>query len=849
MIELRRRQQILSVVARTLFSMLLLLVCFLIWLTPAGAQQRSAAREKLDVLLLIDDSDSMNRTDPFGIRYRLASAFVGFLKLNTDTIDSRVGAIRFGWPWFGLGSSSKEVIRGLESSDNDQRIRREIETASRERPMGGTDFVGAFLAAYEHFDGAGAFSCAGCTRAVVLLTDGWQHTWLPMDIKWVRELVFQWIREQAEELKNVGCQLFVIYTGEAARYEEEWETIATQGRSYWISDMEYAPDAYREILVHLTGRDFGDRVLAECVTGSQTASLIVEPYLEKAVFTILKDARGVDFVLRNPGGDVVERSALDIIHTVGTFDEGYSIPNPESGRWTIELRGTGCVSVWVDRYMYEIQVDRPSPEGVLRVGDPMSVKAYLYDRTEEAKSPVPSDPKFPLTFHANVRTGAGELFERVPMTGDFSTKSVSTGTSNAALEEGSYSIEVVAGAVGIAHSLKTKVVEGISAIVVPRLVEVLVSPPLVPSGATAELVARFTGLETVTVGTEFNVMAYLVDPDGSQSAERIKLTRIPEKSEFTALIGHIDEAGTVTEFTDEDPKGTYQVVVETAFVAPGQVFGEKAESSFCLRHKKEDLPTLGEAFLANRQGRRVNRVPFAEAEECWLEVRVENLSVANPDSLAVSAEVRDQERRLVDSVLLIPNPDRSGDVSGRLPALGAFTGCWGRRSYSVDLQLAKGETTYGCEFPGDSSTMSFKAFKPIPWWIMVVACVAAGLVFFGIVWKCFHPKPPPVGGKLMITNPNGDELPEVDLYGRGSRISIGSEGSVMLDATLDPEASGSPAEIRAAFRGRHNVVRSMWRKVGKRFEKSEDIYNGDVFWVGRYRIRYVNTAAERETQM
>ena len=809
------------------------------------SQVTPGVKEKLDVLLVIDDSESMrgrDGTDPERIRYQVASAFVGFLKLNTDTIDSRVGVMRFGWRF--LGPSSKAIVRGLKSSEDDRGIRRSI-AAVPDDSMGATDFVNAFERVYEHLNDAGAFS-SDHPKAVVLLTDGWQDTWLPMDIPAVEEWVFQEINARAERLKKKGCEIFVVYTGQEAKYEERWASIASEGHCYSISSMENAQRALRDILEYLTIRDFGDLLFDDCVKGVEELPVLVEPYLAKIVFTVFK--RSGDelplLTLTSPSGETLLPTSPGVIHTIGDADEGYSIRSPESGEWTATLAGDGCVSAWADRYMYEIEVDTPSQGDVVFVGDPMFVKAYLYDQTEASKTPITSDPKYPLTFDAVVRTLAGKLFDTVLMSPDPNTEGVFSGQSAKAIEEGSYTLEVFAGAVGIPYSLKVQTVGEISAILVPRPTEAFVSPSQVSVGDTVVLVARFTGLEAVTVSTEFVVTTDLVDPDGSQYAESIQLVRTPGKNEYTAVIGHIDEAGNVTAFTDDDPKGKYLVLVTTTFARSDWKFIDHAEAVFCLRHKQ--LPALGEAFLANRQGNEVNRVLFDRAGEYWLEVRSRKRDVADPGFLEVAAEIRDSDRLLVDSVRLTPDPDRPGDLSSPLPHLGTFPGLWGTQSYSVELRLDDGKTTYGCEFPGSKSTLTFVAYEPLLWWIVVAAGVAGGLILFGVIWKYFHPKPPPVGGKLLITNPNGDELPEVDLYGLGARISLGSEGMIMLDSTLDTAVSGVAAEMRAEFVRRRNVVRNVWRREGKRLQKGEDLYNGDVFWVSRYRIQYVNTAAERQ---
>jgi len=802
-------------------------------------------KERLDVLLVIDDSESMwgrDGTDPERIRYQVANAFVGFLKLNTDTIESRVGVMRFGWRF--LGPSCQAIVQGLKSTEDDRGIRRRIVEVPDD-PMGGTDFVKAFERAYEHLGDAGAFS-SDHPKAVVLLTDGWQDTWLPMNFRAVEERVFQQIGARVDRLKDRGCEVFVVYTGEEAKYEERWTDIASQGQCYSITSMDDAPREFRKILEYLTGGSFGDPLFDDCVKGVERMTVFVEPYLEKIVFTIFKrsgDSLPV-LTLTSPSGEMLLPTSPGVLHTIGKADEGYSIRRPEGGEWVVTLEGDGCVSAWADRYMYEIEVDAPSQGDVLPAGDPIFVKAYLYDQTEESKSPIPSDPRFPLTFHANVWEEDNTLFEKVRMFPDTATESVFEGYSTAMVTKGDYVIELVAGAEGIPDPLKSKKVEEVSAILVPRLTKVLVSPSQVSVGDTAVVVARFTGLEAVQTATEFDVIAHLIDPRGSRYATPIEFTRTEGKSEYSAVVGHIDEAGNVTAFTDDDPKGKHLVRVETTFVPLGR--HDHAEAGLCLRHKPEELPALEEAFLANRQGNKVNRIPFIRTEEYWLEVRIRNRDVADPGFLEVAAEIRDSDRLLVDSVRLTPDPDRPGDLSGQLPHLGTFAGLWGTRSYSVELRLADGKTTYGCEFPGDESTLSFKAFKPIPWWILVAAGVTAGLVLLGIIWRYLNPKPPQVGGKLLITNPNGDELPEVDLYGLGARVSLGSEGMIMLDATLDPEVSGVPAEIRAEYVRRRNVVRNVWRREGKRLQKREEIYNGDVFWIGRYRIKYMNTAADRE---
>ncbi len=58
-------------------------------------QLTNGNKEKLDIVLIVDNSGSMAGNDPNDLRDKASQAAVGYLRLNADKIDSRMGVVLF----------------------------------------------------------------------------------------------------------------------------------------------------------------------------------------------------------------------------------------------------------------------------------------------------------------------------------------------------------------------------------------------------------------------------------------------------------------------------------------------------------------------------------------------------------------------------------------------------------------------------------------------------------------------------------------------------------------------------------------------------------------------------------
>lgn len=790
-------------------------------------------KEQLDVVLVIDNSGSMGATDPNRLRFKAASAFVGYLKLNTDAINSRIGVVHFG-------TSVTTPMEELCPVTEDGYIRGKI---VKRRTQGTTNFPSAMRAAYNLLEKSGSFDSAR-KCAVILFTDGWADT-LIMLIELIRgvEKEFERIGKWAEQLRRQNCSIYVVYTSTTPKYEEHWMSIASKGFYYHRESIEQASLIYRSILEALiVEMDLPDKVWDGTLTGRHDESVMVEPYLRKIVFTVQKRKAPVLLEIRDPDGRKIEPGDFYVIHTGSSseYDEGYSVIKPKSGEWTITLKGEGWVSVWADRYAFEITIDEPG--SYIVPGEPIPITAYLVDPMETFKTPIESDSDYPLEFAANIRKEEDQewkLLDSLKLSPEDTARSIFSGTSKEA-SEGVYALEVIAKAEGIPWALDTKCRYGIIALMVPIVSEITIQSGEI--GKTGFIKAVFENHDVVTPSTPLDVWAEITDANGTPYSENIRLNRIPGTNAYEAPLGHVAPDGEVIPFGDSDPTGWYKVVLHTSYVTSDglKIDGEK-EERFCVIESRENLPLPETLTFLDKDGRKLNPNKLVKGREVLARVAIKNFNKATPESLIVKAQVINPDGVSVQS-LALNRDSESATFSGQLTRL--------NRLGTDTIQISvSGKTLDGCPIPiGMGSFTCTMVPPPRPLWFWIVIGAVGGAVLSFLSWLAFWaPRVrPSVGGKLIITDPQGNVLPAKDLYGLGARISLGSEGMIMLDATLDPEVSGVPAEIRAEVVHRRNVVRSVWYKEGKR---SEDIYNGDEFWIGRYRIRYVNTAAEREASL
>ena len=418
---------------------LLTLLFFTVQGSAALASVDSQERAGLDIVLLIDNSRSMLRTDQLGLRVEAARLFVDYLRAAAPSaLVPRISVISFSGEigsHVGLLPAEKEEVQSTIKSELGEY----------------TDFPLALSAAYQALENGGTF-IFGRQAVIILLTDGRPCT-EQLDIhhdrcdKTPEEFIIghfeDSITPEVQKLNESGVKLYVLGLGKIVQPDaERWKTFAQQTGGSYVPVLEAGAlfSAYRGVLKDL---------LPSKVEGPQPIELgvttldVYPPYLESATFTFLQadltagapTTRSLS--LAGPTGPIAATPGR-VVHA-GSLSGGryeiYSLVEPPAGLYTATLTGTNGVKVWLDAVPPTLDVFLIS--GPIFIGGSVEFAASLLRHGRPVTEP--------LEMEALIRFPSGKE-EHLGMQ-DPDQDGVFIGTLEATLE-GDYDITAVARVAG-----------------------------------------------------------------------------------------------------------------------------------------------------------------------------------------------------------------------------------------------------------------------------------------------------------------------------------------------------------------------------------------------------------------
>ncbi|MEW5988741.1 MAG: hypothetical protein AB1791_19100, partial [Chloroflexota bacterium] len=412
---------------------ILLLAGWAGWL-PAMAQDESV--DGLDVLFIVDQSDSMARltsgvqpNDPLGLRFYApwyAMYWMGedHLLLHPD-VTFRLALVSFGstaevWD-FGGGRHWQEIDPASRDAwqptyDNlNQQLQGSLRDDFSQRHLGATNFVEAFEAAKMVFDEL-ASGEGNRQRVIIVLTDG-QPSIEGEDaaghMRRLQELA-------ATSFPEPGYRIYVVamidYSSDYwAALEPAWEQLTNDpcmaaecpdpslDRASVVASNDDVGHRFQDILQDLT-RNFpkpeGVEVVDEAVV---PGPLPVPPYLSSITFTYFKSDPAEHLVLADEQGPIDLGQGNVFIEGQNGPIEAVRITNPQPGRWQVATDPPG---VDVDITMRQIfaRSELHSPTGPQVQYIPVSIQYALLD---DLNQPLPSytDPRYRLLVTANIQAG------------------------------------------------------------------------------------------------------------------------------------------------------------------------------------------------------------------------------------------------------------------------------------------------------------------------------------------------------------------------------------------------------------------------------------------------------------
>lgn len=386
---------------RKRLAIIVISVFILFAFTDATTQAQEPTTEALplDVILLIDSSPSMEKTDPDNLRISAARFLLDYLEATSEVLglDYFAGLVNFG----GQVSETPIRLQSVGSLDRELVIAEEIRY---------TDFRPALDKAFKYLKPQGPAS----TKAVILFTDGHpQLTDNELSDK-QKENYFlgtriandkkspEQMKELVEKLREEEIQLFVVAVGDADEDADLWQALLSSKDHYRkIDNTTNLAAIYREFVADLTGLAVSSSELL--TDGEPPFEIPLQPYLENAIFSFVKDEPDVKISITSPNGNPPRLlgGGKDELYEI------YRVSNPEGQNnrsWQVEVE-EGHAQMWVDQQLPTLVID--APEGALPKGKDITVRGWL----EQRKKRVEDEN---LTLMAKIRHQGRT--ESIPMT-------------------------------------------------------------------------------------------------------------------------------------------------------------------------------------------------------------------------------------------------------------------------------------------------------------------------------------------------------------------------------------------------------------------------------------------------
>ena len=384
-----------------LVLLIVLLLCVALCMAAIFIAGRASAQgieqSPLDVLLLIDHSNSMwdkrgIGSDPDLLRVQAANLFIAYLGVDAARPANRLGVVHFG------GESILAVpLTPLDSPERRQGIRAAIADPQR---LGWTDPLAALQLAYETLFPQGQRAPAR-QPVVILLSDG-KPELFPAPSPAERAAYLADLRALVERFREHGCPIFTVaLSNEATDADPEIQTIY---RNLWQEIAAHTPPAeyheartaadllpiYHAVVARLSGVEADTPVVETVVEGQAQETITVEAGLARMTLVILRSDPALEVRLVRPEGVPARPGDPDVQHTGtagATHEEVWAIRDPRPGRWTLEFQGDSTVVVWLDRVSqartsvpaYVIEV--ATAPAYVPAGHPLNVEVSVRETT------------------------------------------------------------------------------------------------------------------------------------------------------------------------------------------------------------------------------------------------------------------------------------------------------------------------------------------------------------------------------------------------------------------------------------------------------------------------------------
>lgn len=293
--------------------------------------------DKIDAILLIDESGSMRYNDPHGFRKEAAKLFIDLEAIPGD----QVGVIGFCENARTLASMTE--VRGDEEKIYLKNSIDQIHSAGE-----WTDFNVGLEAAFNEYSGKKRPDVLG---GVILLTDGQMDP----DAKNPnygnnKEMAIRYLFEKVVPLyRESGLPVYTIALSKDANMTLLQQiSNATAGECFEAPTYNDLPRIYAQIFSRMKDRKAVDKGEYTLKPGSiERIPVYVEDYVKEIIFLVTKADPAARVYIEDPKGISIGPASVDGSRTFYAGSHSYDIftvIEPQEGTWNIILDGTGVQS-------------------------------------------------------------------------------------------------------------------------------------------------------------------------------------------------------------------------------------------------------------------------------------------------------------------------------------------------------------------------------------------------------------------------------------------------------------------------------------------------------------------------
>ncbi len=351
----------------------LIIMTILLLTIPSGRHgtARSAANttsEPLSIILLIDVSGSMSRTDPQRLRETAAGIFIDML-----SPEDYLGVIIF--------DDEVEVVIPLEQvKDYDnKRMIKEILFPKLD-PRGFTDYNGAFKTVFTHLKET---DIQGAQPVVIFLTDGDPNPYA--DSRDNAVFMARYMAELWEIIKSFNSERYPIYSiGFSYEIQPgvlEKISLETRGGYYILEKPEQLLVTFFELLGGLKNRQI---IIEETLSGGREKSFpfLVDEYTRQVNLVTASQSPGIVYSLLTPDGSRADPGQVPGLFV--TEDKGnalivlHQLEDKYFGEWNLSVAGSSQVQVLGDKDIHiQVSLEEPLPFSQQPVNEPLEFRVSV----------------------------------------------------------------------------------------------------------------------------------------------------------------------------------------------------------------------------------------------------------------------------------------------------------------------------------------------------------------------------------------------------------------------------------------------------------------------------------------